>query len=294
MKGKLIRGLIGLVSLLPLWLSRWLGAVLGRLCWCVQTRESCTTRINIDYCFPELDEAERERLARDSMIEWGKLVFEIPVVWRRSAIWLRRHILAESGEELWQQLKNQNKGIIALGPHLGNWEVAGLEMSLRLPMTTLYAPSGNAALDKQVRRVRSKVGAELVPTSKRGVLALIKALQAGEMVGILPDQEPDYSSGQFAPFFGAPALTMTLIHNLIKRTGARVIFSYAKRISGGFEMVFVEPDSAIYSADAAESVAALNRGVEACVQGAVNQYQWEYKRFKKCPPGVEQIYKKGC
>jgi len=293
MKGKLICGLLWLLSLPPFWLSRWLGFLLGHLCWSLQTRESRTTRINIEHCFPELDDAEQKRLARDSMIEWGKLVFEVPVVWQRSVSWLRSHVLAVRGEDLWQQASNQDSGIIALGPHLGNWEVVAFELSLRMPLTGLYAPSGWPEVDELVCRARSKVGAELVPTNKRGILALIRALQAGKLVGILPDQEPDYSGGQFAPFFGSPALTMTLVHNLIKRTGARVIFAYAKRIAGGFEVVFIEPESAIYSEKVEESVAALNRGVEACVRGAVSQYQWEYKRFKKRPPGAEQIYNKG-
>ena len=43
------------------------------------------------------------------------------------------------------------------------------------------------------------------------------------MVGILPDQQPKAGEGEFAPFFGKPALTMTLLGRLAQRSGAQVL-----------------------------------------------------------------------
>lgn len=65
---------------------------------------------------------------------------------------------------------------------------------------------------------------------------------------------------------------------------------YVKRVRGGFELVFAEPDAGIYSEDAITSLTAMNRSVEACVADAPAQYQWEYKRFKKQPEGMEKRY----
>lgn len=46
----------------------------------------------------------------------------------------------------------------------------------------------------------------------------------------------------------------------------------------------------LYSEDIQTSLAALNRGVEAIVALAPEQYQWEYKRFRDRPPGVSAAY----
>ena len=113
------------------------------------------------------------------------------------------------------------------------------------------------------------------------------------MVGILPDQLPAPEGGDFAPFYGLPALTMTLVHSLIQRTGSLVVCGGAQRLDdGGFKLFFNEAPTAIYSEDKIESLTALNQAVEQCAAAAPAQYQWEYKRFRKQPDGVKRYYLK--
>ncbi len=290
MQARITALLLRLLGWLPLGVARACGWLLGECCWRLDTREAQTTRINIAHCFPTLSEPLQRQLARDSLREWGRTVFEIPVVWQRSAAWIERRILRTRNPELLTEALQSRRGLILLSPHLGNWEVAGLEMARRTPMTIMYEPPKEPRLDALIRRVRAKAGAELVPTNARGVLGLVRALEAGGTVGVLPDQEPELNGGEFVPFFGVSALTMTLVHSLVQRTGARVLFCFALRVRGGFELVFLEPDAAIADADRKRSVDALSRGVERCVQEAPAQYQWEYKRFKKRPEGEPRLY----
>jgi KDO2-lipid IV(A) lauroyltransferase len=49
---------------------------------------------------------------------------------------------------------------------------------------------------------------------------MIRALRAGQAVGLLPDQVPPEGQGLWAPFFGQPAYTMTLAARLLQQTGA--------------------------------------------------------------------------
>src|SRR5690606_9341413 len=125
------------------------------------------------------------------------------------------------------------------------------------------------------------------PADGSGVRALLKALKAERVVGVLPDQEPKQAGAEFAPFFGTPALTMTLTSNLLARTGARAVMVYAlRRPQGGYRLCFRAPEEEIYSDDLATSLAGLNRSVEQCARDDLAQYQWEYKRFKHQPAGV--------
>lgn len=139
---------------------------------------------------------------------------------------------------------------------------------------------------------REKTGSKVFPTNRKGVAAMFNALRRGECAGILPDQEPELEGGVFVPFFGIEALTMTLVSKLARKTEAAVVFGYARRLPAaeGFELVFKLADPAIYSEDLAESVTALNAGVEACVREVPAQYQWEYKRFRKVPQGRSDHY----
>jgi KDO2-lipid IV(A) lauroyltransferase len=117
----------------------------------------------------------------------------------------------------------------------------------------------------------------------------LKALQSGEIIAVLPDQVPADESGMYAPFFGVPALTMTLVSKLTQRTGAKVFCGFAQRLpkGKGFKVVLQEANPAVFSNNLEESITGLNESVEHSVELAVAQYQWEYKRFRRQPDGED-------
>lgn len=287
---KLIPLFIRLIGRLPLSWGRAVGSLLGRAVHGMNGRMRKVTTVNIQRCFPALSVAEQQQLVKESLRATGMCTFEAAQVWIKPHAWLEEKILSVRNQSLVEEAKAAGKGVLFLGPHLGNWEVTSPFICQRWGMTAMYAPSKNPYLDKLMLASRQKAGSVLVPASLKGVMALIKALKKGETVGILPDQVPEESGGKFADFFQQPALTMTLIHSLIKRSGCVAVMVYAKRVGGGFEMVFEAPDSAIYSEDESESLTALNQSVERCVKDCPEQYQWEYKRFRKQPEGLPHWY----
>lgn len=281
MKQRVVLALVKGLGCLPLGLARALGAAVGWLLWKTGARAAKTTRTNLALCMPQMPEAEREQLTRRSLIETGRAGAEIPVIWRRRDSWLRQKVLDYEGGELVRRSLQQGKGVIMLTPHLGDWEVLPCILSLHGKLTILYQPPGDSALDDYICRARQRAHLALAPTSRRGVTLLIKALKRGEMVGILPDQVPDPGYGGIeAPFFGQSALTMTLVHSLMRSTECEVLMCYALRIPGGFKVVYRSCDSAIYDADPVVAAEGLNRSVEQALLQAPAQYQWEYKRFK--------------
>ncbi len=290
-KERLALAFLKLSARLPLWLSRGLGKLSGQIAYWSKGKNYAVTAENLDLCFPHLSAIERDRLARSSLIETGQMMMETGAVWLRDYDWVQSKILKVHNFELLRSGLEDERGLVLLAPHLGNWEVLGLYLSEVGEVTSLYEPPAMKTLEPVIRQSREKVGAKLVPTNRKGVVALMKTIKAGGFTGILPDQVPDASGGQFAPFYGVPALTMTLVNSLRLRSGCQVIAGYAERVKGGFEIYFLEADSAISSDDEAEALAALNRSVEKCVDQAPAQYQWEYKRFRKQPEGLPKRYK---
>lgn len=291
MRTRLIKSIIWLASLLPLPMARVLGRLFGELAWRRNTRSAVVTRINIENCFPAMGEEPRGQLIRRSLHHWGMTIFEVPVIWRKGRKSLDL-IEAVEGRELIERALDRGKGLILVSPHLGNWELAGLWSSTLGPMTILYQSPDRLDLDELLQEVRGTTGATLVATDLRGVSTLVKALKRGEITGVLPDMVPERQGGVFAPFFGVQALTMKLTHSLQQRTGATILAGFFQRTSKGFKGCFIEPEEAIYDADATVSTAALNRAVERLVLMAPEQYQWEYKRFKVRPPGEPPLYPK--
>lgn len=292
-KGRLAVAALKLIGSLPLRWARRLGWLLGQLAVLGRGESLRISRINLALCYPGKSEAERERLARASVVATAMTGCEIATLWRQPWSRAEDRIVRVRNQQLLTEGVHEGRGVLLLAPHIGNWEMLGQYLATVGPTTSLYAPPKIEALDPLIRAGRESTGAHLVPTNVRGVRALLKALKEGGIVGVLPDQEPDASGGEFAPFFGRPALTMTLAHSLIQRTGCRCVFGFAKRVDQGFELVFLPSEQAIFSGEQRVSLAALNRGVEACIAEAPEQYQWEYKRFREQPEGKSAIYKKG-
>jgi len=293
MKSILALTALRLISFLPLRIARLLGLVQGIVMAALRTKPYQVAKLNIALCYPDYSQQQVETLAKARMIHLAQTLLETPRLWRKSADWLNQKIVAVEGEAHLRQALDDDGGTILLMPHQGNWEVMGLCAAKQSTVTTLYKPPKLASLGDWIKRCREKTGANLVPTNVRGVAALLKALYRGEMAAILPDQQPAVNSGDFAPFFNVPALTMTLAHNLLDRSSSRAVFCCALREKGGWRLHFLPADPAIYSDDQQLSLQAMNAGVEAIVALAPQQYQWEYKRFRTQPEGSSKIYPVG-
>jgi len=290
-KNYLVLGILKLLAWVPLTYGRLKGSALGWLVYKANAGPVKVVRVNLRHCYPDMDEGERDSLCKKRMQHLGKAIFETPQVWRKGNPWVTEKITAIHGEHLFTQAINSpNRGTILIIPHQGNWEVLGLWAAQFKPMTSLYDPPRMAELEHWIKSSRQQSGATLVPTNVRGVAALVKALKRGDISGILPDQQPPASSGEFAHFMGLSARTMTLIHKLLQRSGAQALMATALRDESGWNLHFIAVDDEIYSDDQQLSLQALNRGVEAIVALAPEQYQWEYKRFRDQPEGQSSFY----
>jgi len=172
--------------------------------------------------------------------------------------------------------------VVIVAPHYGNWELLVQWMANRRPITLIYTRGKFAAVDAFLRLARERGGVSAVPADVHGMKPLLRALQRGETLGITPDQTPDATGGQWSPFFGVPALTMTLLHRLgARHPEARFLLAAAERLPGGrFRMVIEPLPAAVTSGPVQAGLDALNSAVEAFARRDLAQYQWTYKRFK--------------
>jgi KDO2-lipid IV(A) lauroyltransferase len=281
MRNTLVPLIIKCLACLSLPAARALGTVIGRYLWLAKGRSRQRTLKNIGSCLPHLSPQEVQILAQESLVETGKTAAEAPVIWRNTWEWLSSKIVEVEGEDILRAELAKGRGLVALAPHLGNWEVIAPYLASIAPLAAMYEPTPIPAIDELILSGRSKCNITMAPTNRKGVCILLKALQQGNIVGILPDQLPKKDAGsEFAPFFGHEVLTMTLVHSLISRTQSRAISLFAKRVPGGFKVIVLPADEAIYSDDVVQSVTGLNKSVENCVHLAPAQYQWEYNRFR--------------
>jgi len=290
-KARLIRQLSAALARLSLSRIQWLGAALGQLLWWSRSRLAQTTLANIRLCFPELNDSAQQRLAQQSLRETGKTLLETGACWNWSlekCASLIRHV---EGEGLFAERCADPRGLILLMPHLSTWEMLHPVLTRHTSFTAMYKPPKIRPLDGWMQAVRNRASAVMVPANRRGVSELLKALKAGGCVVVLPDQEPERESGDFAPFFGVETLTISLVHGLASKSGAQLLVVNARRLPDGqgFDVVFRDAN-AVNAADLRESLTAMNAVIETAVREIPAQYQWEYKRFKRRPVGKADFY----
>ena len=278
--------LFRLLARVPLPLMHAIGGLLGWLVWWLAPKYRQRFRENAESA------GFTPAQYRPAIAAAGAMAAEIP--W----LWLRPHdesvlprIVRWEGVEALEAALAARKGVILISPHVGSWETLGQALGERFhktygPMTALFRPARKKWMAELIEGSRDRAGLQTLPTSVAGVRGLIRTLRAGGYTGILPDQVPPLGQGVWAPFFGRPAYTMTLLPRLAQQTGARVFLSACERLPRGRGFVIrLEPLDATAlndpKATPEAAASAMNEGIERLIRSLPGQYVWDYARYKQ-------------
>lgn len=221
-------------------------------------------------------------LLRMAIEEAGKQALELPWLWLRPADEVVAKVVRVEGWELAEAAHREGAGILFMTPHLGCFEITAQYYASHAPITVLYRPPRNAALEPlmQAGRVRGRM--RTAPADLAGVRTLVKTLRNREAIGMLPDQVPGAGEGAWIDFFGRPAWTMTLAARLAEVRNVHVIYCWAERLPHGRGFVFrlFAPSEPLVG-DIEARCATMNRELERMILQCPGQYMWGYNRYKK-------------
>ena len=292
LKGALAVGFLRLFALLPWGAVQATGSAIGWLMWKLPNGSREVVRINLAKCFPELSAAERERLVGQTLRDIGKTLTESACAW----IWPVERTLGlvreVEGLEVLQAALASGKGVVGVASHLGNWEVLNHYFCSQCKPVIFYRPPKIRAVDELLQKQRAQMGNRVAPSTKEGILSVIKEVRRGGVVGIPADPEPSRSSGVFVPFCGIQALTSKFVPGMLAGGKAVGLFLNAVRLpdNSGFKVIFEAVPEDMYSEDPQVSAAAMSRTLERYVRAYPSQYLWSMKRFKKRPDGEKKWY----
>jgi Kdo2-lipid IVA lauroyltransferase/acyltransferase len=221
---------------------------------------------------PEID---LNKIIKASAAESGKAILESLAMWQKSEAELGAWVKNCSNWHLIDSALNKGKGLIFLTPHLGCFEITSIYYGLKHPITVLYRPPKLKFLQKLIEQGRQRTGVTLAEANASGVRKLMQALKRGEAIGILPDQIPAEGEGEWAPFFGKPAYTMTLACKLAEKTGASVIMAFGERLPNGDGY-----NIHLTTVDSINTTTLLNQAIERQIAECPSQYLWQYNRYK--------------
>ena len=261
----------------PLPAIHGLGAVVGLINYLFNRDHRAHAKSNLNQSDLSNGEITAEKMLVKSTIENSKGAFETFAIWFKSQLEVLNWVKNVDGWEAVEDAINSGKGLIFLTPHLGCFEITSLYYGAHYPMTVLYRQPRQAWLMPLITAGRQRGKVTLAPANSQGVKLLLQALKRGEAIGILPDQAPLEGEGEWAPFFGRPAYTMTLASKLAQKTGAQVFMAFGERVSWGrgynIHIRAIE-------AGGINTPTLLNAEIERTIRQCPTQYLWMYDRYK--------------
>lgn len=199
-------------------------------------------QVNLDLAFEERKtDEEKEQIIKQC---YKNLIYNLADFVRNQGI---------SKEELQQKVSFKNehfvkealendKRIIAVTAHYGNWELLGLSVAAFLhPMTVVGRDLDSPVMNEILEENRNQLNMDVI--SKTGAMkGMISALKNNRIVGILVDQNTSNEEGVLIDFFGKKARHTPSVALLAKKFDTVIIPVFIKTFDHlNYVVEFEEP-----------------------------------------------------
>lgn len=222
------RGLGSIVCCLPygtvISLGRKLGPLVGKLLKKQRRRGVFHVMRGL-----ECSEAKANEVMDALFQNLGQSLMEILYTPRLTKENISQYVTLEHPEKLEAALK-ENKGVIVLTGHIGNWEWMGASLALNgYPTTTIVKKQPNDQVTRLLNENREMMGLEVFARGGNEMIIAARALKRKKILGFLADQDGGFygvpqpflgkmsstpkGPALFARKFGSPILPIFAIHD---------------------------------------------------------------------------------
>ncbi len=233
-------------------------------------------RANVTLIYPDMPEAEIQRLIRGVPDNFGRTLIETysgEAFMRRAA----KAPLRGEGLEALEQAQREGRGVILISGHFGNYDVLRAFLRARgHSVGALYRPFPNRRFDLRYRAKLSVISGPIFPRGRRGLSEMIKHVRHGGIIGMLIDQHMQH--GAHLKFMGHTALTATSAAEMALKYNAVLLPFYGRRMPDGmnFELTIEAP---IAHTTPEKMTQALNDSLEVQVRAHPEQWLWVSRRW---------------
>jgi KDO2-lipid IV(A) lauroyltransferase len=287
---RLVFALMWLIHFLPLGAQAAIGNALGSLLfWQIPERRR-VTRINLAKCFPSMDPAARERLARAHFRAFTRSFVERGLLWWAPRARIERLIRIEGLEHL--RALGDTPAILFV-PHFVGLDAGGTRLSIEVNVVAMFARQKDPRFTRLLAQGRTRFGDQRLVSRQEGVRAAIQAMRREQRpFYYLPDLDHGPKNAVFVPFFGVPAATVPGLSRIAKLAGAKVLPCVTRMLpgGGGYVVRIEAPWEDFPTEDVEADTRRMNAYIEQVALEIPEQYLWMHKRFKTRPPGEARFY----
>lgn len=291
---RLTLALIWLLHWLPLPVLGRIGEAVGELLFLVMRERRNITLTNLSLCLPELSSSERHAMARAHFRAYARSVLERGILWWASPARLQRLIDIDPAVPTQSSIERPT---IFLCPHFVCLELAGVAITMRGPLCSIYTQQRSRVFDEALRRGRARFATQeeadqFLISRHSGIKPIIRAMRNGRPFLMLPDMDFGARESIFVPFFGVPAATLTAPARLAAATEGQVIpvTTQFRPDYRGWRVRFHPAWQNFPGDDMEAATRRMNAFIEEQVKQAPAEYFWSHKRFKTRPAGLPSVY----
>lgn len=270
-----LRALFSAFRLLPLDAASWLGGFLARAVG-PYLKAHKTAEKNLAAAFPRKPGAERQRILTAMWDNLGRVAGELPHLTGEA---LMRRVTLSGMEHM-----PQNRPVIFISGHIGNWELTYPVPHARGIRTALvYRHLNNPYADAFIAGIRRTRAAAMIAKGPRGAVKLARAIKDGLSLAMLVDQK--MNEGVAVPFFGREAMTAPAVAQLALRYDLPIIPARVVRTRGcRFHGTAYPPLAYIKTGDEEKDTLAILTAINDLLENWIREYPeqwfWVHKRWR--------------
>jgi KDO2-lipid IV(A) lauroyltransferase len=285
-----LRAVIGGIGSLGFKRASELGGRLGLLGYSPFGIRKRVVERQIEAAFPEWDRARVQATARAAYESLGRTTIETAILPRYEKDTILELFNPCPTWNVVEEAMAEQKGVILVAGHLGNWELSGAYLAARgIDLEVVARQQENPLFDGYLTRTRHRIGMKVIYDGD-AVRRVPRALRNKAMVAFVTDQGAAGLASTWVPFFKRLAKTPRGAATFALRLGSPVLFLVALRqLDGSFTAHFERVPVQLTgdkNADVDKIVADYTAVLERWVRKAPEQYFWHHRRWKHQLPGT--------
>ena len=274
---------------------RWVMALGAGLGDCMRRRNQKRRRnaeVNLAMCFPELDENARRKMLVAHFRQYGRGLLDMAMVfWSKES---RLESLCTFEKRGFLRDFFRDNRVIVVAYHQTTLEISAAMLARIQPCAAMMKRDGNPLVNWHLWKGRKRQSSDMrLIMRDQGLRPMARALHSGRPCFLVADEDfGGQARSVFAPFFGVPTATMTVVGRLARSCGARVVpcATQLDARSGRYVLHVGAPLENFPGNNAHEDAVTLNRAMEALLRRAPEQYMWAYRWFARSPDGRPSPY----
>ncbi|MSQ15120.1 MAG: hypothetical protein EXR50_04565 [Dehalococcoidia bacterium] len=186
-----------------------------------------------------------------------------------------------------ESLKNEGKGVVLVGMHMGSWDLGPALLSQRHPVSVIVESFPYSRMNDFVQGIRTRVGMNAIPM-ERAARRILNALRNNHFLGILIDR-PVQENGVPVSFFNATTYVPAGAATLSLRTGAPVAtFAIIRNKDDNFLTLFDDAITVERSGNFENDVQRLTQTIMDSLENMIRSYPDQWYMFRPMWQAQEQ------